>query len=149
MRDYIALIIVTLILFTMMSFQVQFFSTFEFVTNRAQAASLATVVQIEIWEAVMKTLTSTNLLDSTGDFISYQIEITNVETSLPTEIQIAASTLSVVILGSGNEVFQTELPTTAWGRTIVYTPVSFGNVNQLTVTATLTSSDTVTVSLVV
>jgi len=149
MRDYIALIIVTLILFTMMSFQVQFFSTFEHVTSRSQAASLATVVQIEIWEAVMKTLTSTNLLDSTGDFISYQIEITNVETSLPTEIQIAASTLSIVILGSGNEVYQSELPSTAWGRTIVYTPVSFGNVNKLTVTATLTSSDTVTVSLVV
>ena len=149
MRDYIALIIVTLILFTMMSFQVQFFSTFEHVTNRSQAASLATVLQIEIWEAVMKTLTSTNLLDSTGDFISYQIEITNVETSLPTEIQIAASTLSIVILGSGNEVYQTELPSTAWGRTIVYAPVSFGNVNQLTVTATLTSSDTVTISLVV
>ena len=149
MRDYIALIIVTLILFTMMSFQVQFFSTFEHVTNRSQAASLATVLQIEIWEAVMKTLTSTNLLDSTGDFISYQIEITNVETSLPTEIQIAASTLSIVILGSGNEVFQTELPSTSWGRTVVYTPVSFGNVNQLTVTATLTSSDTVTISLVV
>ena len=148
MRDYIALIIVTLILFTMMSFQVQFFTTFEFVTNRSQAASLATVVQIEIWEAVMKTLTSTNLLDSTGDFISYKIEITNVETSLPTEIQIAASTLSIVILGS-NEVYQTELPTTAWGRTIVYTPVSFGNVNKLTVKATLTSSDTVTISLVV
>ena len=149
MRDYIALIIVTLILFTMMSFQIQFFSTFEFVTNRSQAASLATTVQIEIWEAVTKTLTSTNLLNTTGDFISYQIEITNVETALPTEIQIAGSTLSIVILSSNNEVFTTELPVTAWGRTVVYTPISIGNVNGLTVNAELTSSNTVTVTLIV
>jgi len=146
LRDYIALIIVTLILFTMMSFQVQFFSTMEFVTSRSQAASLARTVEVEIWEGVTKTVTSTNLLTTTGDFIAYSIEITNVEGAIPTNISVAGSTLSIIILGT-NEVYTIELPDSAWGRTIVYAPVNFGNVNALTINARLTSSDTVTVFL--
>ena len=147
MRDYIALIIVTLILFTMMTFQVQFFNTFENVAIRAQAGSLTSVVQIEIWEAVIKTLTSTNFLNTTDDFISYRIEITNVQSALPTNISISGSALVITILGSQGEVSTLPLPTSSWGRTVTYTQVSFGNVNQLTVRATLTSSNTVNVEL--
>jgi len=147
MRDYIALIIVTLILFTMMSFQVQFFNTFEHVTIRAQAGSLTSTVQVEIWEAVIKTLTSTNFLNSTGDFISYRIEITNVESSLPTNISVSGSALVITILGSQNEVSTMPLPTSSWGRSVTYSQVSFGNVNQLTVRATLTASNNVNIEL--
>jgi len=147
MRDYIALIIVTLILFTMMSFQVQFFSTFENVAVRAQAGSLTSTVEIEIWEAVMKTLTSTNFLNATDDFISYRVEITNVQSSLPLNISMSGSALVITILGSQNEVSTLALPTSSWGRTVTYSQVSFGNVNHLTVRATLTSSTTVNIEL--
>ncbi len=147
MRDYIALIIVTLILFTMMSFQVQFFNTFENVAIRAQAGSLTSVVQIEIWEAVIKTLTSTNFLNTTDDFISYRIEITNVQNSLPLNISLSGSALVITILGSQDEVSIMALPTSSWGRPVTYSQVSFGNVNQLTVRATLTASNTVNIEL--